>query len=264
MIHSVPAADNKKPAVDVHTQQADEFAERYEVRSADPYADCFAYSRHRLASVMDGYLPESGGGKSLLDVGCGTGHHIKKLREAGYVVSGVDASEGMLAHARTNNPGVVIKQGDVDALPFPDASFDYVLSIEVLRYLENPQPSISEMARVLKPGGIALVTAAPKLNLNGYWPLNQITSRIRVGNLTQLRQHFTTSWNLRRQFHRAGFSVVTVHGIYIGPINWVGRLARPLLRSFLRRWEPIDSALTDRPILRDLSNMYLVRGERAR
>ncbi|MEA2163614.1 MAG: hypothetical protein QOK37_1741 [Thermoanaerobaculia bacterium] len=265
MERAVPHNDeNKQAAVEVHTVQADEFAERYDVRSTDPYADCFAYSRYRLASQMALYLPKTGDGKSLLDVGCGTGHYIKSLRESGYAVSGVDASDGMLAHARANNPGVVIEKGDVDALPFQNASFDYVLSIEVLRYLKSPQQSIREMARVLKPGGIALVTAAPRLNLNGYWPLNQVTSRMRIGNLTQLRQYFTTSRSLRRQFHAAGFEEISIHGIYLGPINWVARLAKPFLRNFLRHWESIDCALADRGVLRDLSNMYLVRAVRAR
>lgn len=262
MAVAAPPLDDKQHAVDVHTYQADEFAERYEVRSSDPYKDCFAYSRRRLTSFIDRYLPARGDGKSLLDVGCGTGHHIKALRAAGWDAAGVDASDGMLAHARANNPGARIEKADVDALPFPDRTFDYALSIEVLRYLRDPQPSINEMARVLKPGGVALVTAAPKLNLNGYWAINHLTSRIRIGNFTQLRQYFTTSATLRRQFRQAGFSEVTVHGVYIGPINWIGRLARPLLAPMLRTWEPVDRALSDRPVLRDFANMYLVRAVR--
>jgi ubiquinone/menaquinone biosynthesis C-methylase UbiE len=254
-------ADNQY-AIDVHTQQADEFARRYEAQTSDPYADCFNYSRHRLASVIDQYLPKNGGGRALLDVGCGTGHHLRALKAAGYVIAGVDGSERMLEYARANNPGARIERADVDSLPFPPASFDYVLSIEVLRYLRNPQPSINEIIRVLRPGGVALVTAAPILNLNGYWLLNQIFSRLRIGSFTYLRQYFTTSHRLRRQFREAGFAEVTVHGVYIGPINWVGRLAKPLLRRFLWGWEAIDRAIADRPVVRNFANMYLIRAVR--
>jgi ubiquinone/menaquinone biosynthesis C-methylase UbiE len=253
---------NKQQAVDVHTAQADQFAERYDVRMASPYSDCFTYSRHRLETYVSRYLPEQGNGAALLDVGCGTGHYVRSLRERGYDAAGVDASEGMLAHARINNPGARIEAGDVDHLPFADGAFDYVLSIEVLRYLARTQSAISEMARVLKPGGVALVTAAPALSLNGYAAINKLTSRLPVGNLTRLRQYFTTSGRMRREFRNAGFGEVTVHGVYFGPLNWVERLARPILGGFLRKWERVDRAVSDRPVLRDLSNMYLIRAIR--
>lgn len=258
----MPEIIDKQRAVDVHTIQADQFAERYDVRMASPYSDCFTYSRHRLEGFITRYLPEKGNGARLLDVGCGTGHHVRALRNRGYDAAGVDASEGMLAHARTNNPGATIEQADVDRLPFPDASFDYVLCIEVLRYLAHTESAVREMARVLKPGGIALVTAAPALSLNGYAVVNKLTSRLRVGNLTRLRQYFTTSGRMRREFRDAGFGEVTVHGVYLGPVNWVERLARPVLHRFLRGWERVDRAVSDRPVLRDLSNMYLIRAVR--
>ena len=83
-----------------------------------------------------------------------------------------------------------------------------------------------------------------------------------MGNLTRLKQFFTTSGRLRRQFHEAGFSEVTVHGVYLGPLIWIERLIPKRLAGALRRWEPIDAALADRPVLRDLSNTYLVSAVR--
>ena len=258
----MPESIDKQRAVDIHTEQANQFAERYDVRMASPYADCFTYSRYRLESCLSRYLPGEGGGATVLDIGCGTGHHVRSLRARGYDAAGVDASDGMLAHARANNPGTRIERADVDRLPFPDASFDFVLCIEVFRYLARTQPAIAEMARVLKPGGIALVTAAPSLSLNGYPAINKLTSRLPIGNFTRLRQYFTTSGRMSRQFHAAGFHEVSVHGVYFGPVNWVERLARPVLSGFLRKWERIDRAVSDKPVLRDLSNMYLIHAVR--
>lgn len=255
-------ASLEQRAIEIHTIQADQFEERYDVRLARPYDDCFAYSRHRLNSFLDRYLDEEGSGKSLLDVGCGTGHHLMELRTRGYDVAGVDASDGMLAHARANNPQARIEKAKSEHLPFDSGTFDYVLCIEVLRYLPDPQPTLNEILRVLKPGGTALVTAAPALSLNGYAVINQVSSRLKLGNLTQVRQFFTTSWTLRKQFRAAGFDEIAIHGVYLGAVNWVERLAKPLLPGILRRWEPFDRGLSDRWMLRDVSNMYLVHATR--
>src|SRR4029079_2444714 len=95
---------------------------------------------------------------------------------------------------------------DVESIPFSDASFDFVISIEVLRYLPESARAIKEMARVLKPGGVCLTTAAPLLSLNGYWAVNRIANLIRVSDLVRLKQFFTTSGRLRREFVNAGFN----------------------------------------------------------
>jgi ubiquinone/menaquinone biosynthesis C-methylase UbiE len=174
----------------------------------------------------------------------------------------VDGSEEMLGHARMNNPGAEILRADVEAIPFPDASFDFVVCIEVLRYLPASAACIQEMARVLKPGGVCLATATPVLNLNGYWLVNRIANAVRVGDLVRLKQFFTTSSKLRREFTDAGFQDSAVHGVYIGPINWIERLLPAALPRVLRAWEKKDAALADRAVLRELSNMFLVHATR--
>jgi SAM-dependent methyltransferase len=132
----------------------------------------------------------------------------------------------------------------------------------VLRYLPDAQPSIDEMARVLRPGGVCLTTAAPLLSLNGYALVNRIGLVLPFGRLTRLKQFFTTSRALRRQFEQAGFSEVTIHGVFLGPLIWIERIAPRRLSRILRRWEPIDARLADRPVLREFSNMFLVRAVR--
>ena len=254
------STEQGKRAVEVHSEQAGLFAERY--GQDDPYGSVFAYSRKRLDGFLDEYLPPTDAGLRLLDVGCGTGHQLLRWRSYGYEVAGVDGSGEMLAHARENNPDAELREADARKLPFDDASFDRVTSIEVLRYLPDPHRSIEEMARVLRPGGICLATAAPLFALNGYALVNRVAVALPLGNLTRLKQFFTTSRRLRRQFHDAGFSEVTVHGVYLGPLIWIERLARKRLPGALRRWEPVDAALADRPVLRDLSNTYLVSAVR--
>jgi ubiquinone/menaquinone biosynthesis C-methylase UbiE len=216
----------------------------------------FAYGRKRLETYL--YPSLEAGGKDVLDVGCGTGHYINELRRRGLGVSGVDGSAEMLKHARANNPGADIRQARVQELPFPDESFDSVICIEVLRYLPNPVHCIREMARVLKPGGICLATAVPRLNLNGSWLLNRIDAILFIPSLNHLRQNFTSSRELRKQFTAAGFYNPDIRGVYFGPTSWIMRFAPKLLPGFLRWREPRDAKLANIPSRADFSNMCLV------
>ncbi len=254
----------KSAAVKTHSDQAGQFEERYEADIKDPYSNCFVYSRKRLTAWLDQAIPRAGGGQRLLDVGCGTGHHLQELQSRGFRVAGVDGSEEMLKVARRINPGVDIRQADVEVLPFEANSFEWVLSIEVLRYLPDFRATVKEMGRVLAVGGTAVVTACPRFNLNAYTLVNRLGASGRISGLTPLRQYFTTTRELTDGFKAAGFDPVEVHGVYLGPINWVERLARPLLRPLLRAWEPLDSGVADLGPLRELSNMFVVIARKAR
>lgn len=253
----------KQQAIATHSQQAGDFSASYETLGRAPYDNCFVYSRRRLEAALALDLPAAGKGRRLLDVGCGTGHHLASFHERGYQVAGVDGSEEMLVHARRNNPGADIRLGDVERLPFSSGEFDVAVCVEVLRYLPSPDACLREIARVLRPGGLCLATAAPRFNLNGYWLVNRLAGRFPRAGLVTLQQYFVTSLGLRAAFRRAGFESVRLRGVYLGPINWVERLAPARLPGVLRAWEPWDRALADRFLLRELSNMFLARAERS-
>ena len=251
--------DQKLLAIQTHSEQAPRVAEAYERAARDPLGSCFTYSRLQLDRWLDRLVPAARPGQRLLDVGCGTGEQLAAMAARGYEVAGLDGSAEMLAHARSANPGVDLRLGDVETLPFEDRSFDVVLCVEVLRYLPEPGPALREMARVLRPGGLCVCTAAPLLNLNGYWLVNRLAHGLRLPGLTPLRQFFTTSSALRREARTAGLGDVEVHGVYLGPINWVERLLPAALPPLLRTWRPIDARLADQPLLRELSNMFVLR-----
>lgn len=105
-------------------------------------------------------------GESVLDVGCGTGTlAIAAARRVGAsgTVSGIDPAENLLARARGKARRAHVEVdfliGTGDALPFPDASLDVVLSTLVWHHLPHDvlRASVHEMRRVLKPGGRALI-----------------------------------------------------------------------------------------------------------
>jgi demethylmenaquinone methyltransferase/2-methoxy-6-polyprenyl-1,4-benzoquinol methylase len=99
-------------------------------------------------------------GGSALDVACGSGKLTAQLARiagpSGRVV-GLDFSPEMLAIARSHHPGVEFTEGDALSLPFEDASFDAATIAFGLRNLADPVRGLREMARVLKPGGHAVV-----------------------------------------------------------------------------------------------------------
>lgn len=252
------SSSQKHRAVETHSAQAELFASRYGGMAGDPYHDCFVYSRRRLNLWLDRFLPVSGAGLKLLDVGCGTGYHLARYRTRGFEIVGMDGSAEMLREARSVNPSVEFHQGDVDDLPLPSATYDYVLCIEVLRYLPDIASCVREIARVLKPGGVALVTAAPPLQANAYWPINRVASALKPRRLTALKQFFHSSGRLRREFGAAGFNRVDVHGVYGGPMIWIERLMPRVMPGLLSAWEKVDDKIADAPVLRHFSNMFLV------
>jgi ubiquinone/menaquinone biosynthesis C-methylase UbiE len=102
------------------------------------------------------------GGLTVLDLGCGTGRHAIWLAAHGAKVTAVDFSEGMLTAAR-QKPGaetVEFLAHDLHRpLPFPFESFDLVLSGLVLEHLQELGPFFSEVRRVLRTSGRAVVSA---------------------------------------------------------------------------------------------------------
>jgi SAM-dependent methyltransferase len=101
-------------------------------------------------------------GERVLDVGAGPGFLAAAAAEAvgptGHVC-GVDISEPLLAYARerTTLPWLEFRNGDATALPFADATFDVAVSMQVLEYVPEVDAALAEIARVLRPGGRALV-----------------------------------------------------------------------------------------------------------
>ena len=107
-------------------------------------------------------------GETVLDVACGTGVVAVTAARAGAVVSGLDLTPALLERARQNAKiaGVEIEftEGDVEALPYPDASFDVVLSQFGHMFGPRPEVTVAQMLRVLRPGGrIAFSTWPPEL-----------------------------------------------------------------------------------------------------
>lgn len=97
-------------------------------------------------------------GSRVLDVACGTGNTAIPLARGGCVVAGVDIATNLLAQAReraaAEGVNVTFDEGDAEALPYADASFDAVTSMFGAMFAPRPELVVSEFARVLKRGGL--------------------------------------------------------------------------------------------------------------
>lgn len=94
-------------------------------------------------------------GQRLLDVGCGPGGLTRELvvRAGADAVSAIDPSAQFVEACRVRNPGVDVREGFAESLPFTDDAFDSALSSLVVGFMSDAEAGIREMARVTSPGG---------------------------------------------------------------------------------------------------------------
>jgi SAM-dependent methyltransferase len=100
---------------------------------------------------------EIGKGKRLFDAGCGAGGFLVLAKERGADVDGLDATPELLDVARRRLPGVTLRQGEIESLPYDDASFDLVTGFNSFQYAANPVNALTEAKRVMRPGAFAVV-----------------------------------------------------------------------------------------------------------
>ncbi|PXY19080.1 class I SAM-dependent methyltransferase [Prauserella muralis] len=136
-----------------------------------------AYAAENESSLLNAYyerpaaleLAGAVAGRRVLDAGCGAGPLFAALRDRGAVVTGIDASAGMLEQARRRlGADADLRHTDLAGpLPFPDDSFDDVVASLVLHYLRDWGPTLAELRRVLRTGGrlIASVNHPMAINL---------------------------------------------------------------------------------------------------
>ncbi|MFD5061890.1 class I SAM-dependent methyltransferase [Streptomyces sp. NPDC058394] len=127
----------------------DSFAEAYSAENENNLVNAY-YERPAMLALAGEVA-----GRRILDAGCGSGPLSAALRDRGAIVTGVDASAGMLALARRRlGDDVALHVVDLsDRLPFDDGEFDDVVASLVLHYLEDWGPTLAELRRVLRPGG---------------------------------------------------------------------------------------------------------------
>lgn len=186
-------------------------------------------------------------GRTILDCGCGRGFYLKMLRHLGSArLFGVDLELPYLRKARRNTarlPAVLVGNASIYDLPFPDGTFDAVILSEILEHVDRDVDALREIRRVLKPGGLALITV-PHANYPFWWdPINKTLETLfhthigrgPLAGIWAFHVRLYTPEQLREAALAAGFEIEEersfTHRAFPFVHNLLYGLGKPLLES---------------------------------
>jgi ubiquinone/menaquinone biosynthesis C-methylase UbiE len=222
----------------------DEFAGWYERERHLPY--------HRMLDDLEVELVERyATGKSVLEVGCGTGLILDRVARFAHTARGIDLSGGMLARACAR--GLAVVQASATSLPVASESVDVAYSFKVLAHIPDIAGALAEMARVVRPGGFVL---AEFYNARSLRRLVKAVKAPTAISQTAHDEHVFTRYDDARAIRRHlpdELDWVATRGIrVITPTAAVLRV--PMLGAAVR-WA--EHKLADAPIARDVGGFLV-------
>ncbi|CAN5800560.1 class I SAM-dependent methyltransferase [soil metagenome] len=146
-------------------------------------------------------------GRDVLEAGFGEGYGADLLADLARSVTGVDYDESAVAHVRARYPRVAVHQGNLAALPLPDASVDVVVNFQVIEHLWDQPQFVSECLRVLRPSGVLMMSTPNRITFtpDSDTPLNPFHTReLNAAELTELLVD-------------GGFDLESMSGVFHGP-----------------------------------------------
>jgi SAM-dependent methyltransferase len=212
MSGSEDAGGQKRLVVDTFNEKASGYTDYYEGGSNSAHS--FTVRRRRVFELAAGHRGR------LLDIGCGPGVMVEHLAGQGFEFYGVDISEEMIAECRRrfgHLPGTSFSVGAIEHIDAPDAFFDVVVCVGVMEYLDDDVAAVRELARVLKPGGVAIVTVPNRLSPYRWWQrtvyrgFRAVVNRARGGRVPpEVAHRENTEGSWRRLMEASGFRVTDV------------------------------------------------------
>lgn len=198
---------------------------------------------HELLDELEAeYVSRFATGLSVLEVGCGTGLVLERIRQFAKSAKGVDLSPGMLEKAKAR--GLDVMEGSATELPFPADSFDVTCSFKVLPHVPEIARALSEMARVTRPGGYILAELYNPFSLRALVKRYGPAGRIALGTHEKNVYLRFDSPARAKEMTPAGCSYAGARGIrIITPTAHAMRV--PFVRGGLRRLERL---LCDTPL----------------
>ena len=218
-------------------------------------------------------------GSKVLEIGCGAGYMAIALTQCGFQVRAIDSAEAMvgLASQHAVEAGVAdqlsVGIGDVHALAFEDGSFDLVLAIGVIPWIERAEPAIQEMARVTKPGGHVILTADNRARLTNYLDLWQLPAlrplkrRLKI-LLEQAKLRYRSPDDIDAALHKcrfidealAHFELLKVRSMTLGfgPFSLFRHSILPEKHSIALHYRLQSLAEHNVPVFRSTGAQYLV------
>lgn len=183
----------------------------------------------------------------VLDAGCGAGHVSRTVAPFSRAVVALDLTEAMLAQvaqlmAEQQITNVCIQRGDVEQLPFDDATFDLVVSRYSAHHWPRPRVAVRECLRVLKPNGCLLLSDVIAPEEPAFDTFLQAVELLR--DQSHVRDHSIAQWQALFAEAGAASRVAFAWDIAIDFDDWVQRMATPAERVAVIR-SLFDTAAPD-------------------
>lgn len=186
----------------------------------------------RLKNILE--LFKNVKGLSILDVGCSYGYLGAKLKKRGAKVTGIDISKRAINRARRILDNAKVVDLNSEKIPFKNATFDMIVASEVIEHLFFPNSFLKELHRILKKGGILIITTPNLL----YWGnrLNFLLGKFKYtqeGIFDESHIHFFTYKTLIEELKTNKFKIVSEKHVYPGPkVLTLVKNMRPSLFSY--------------------------------
>ena len=160
-------------------------------------------------------------GQRVLEVGCGTGHWLRCLGDAGIRATGLDPSAQMLAHAKTRAPRATLAQGSAERLPWASASFDRVFCINAFHHFPDKIGFLLEALRVLRTGGLMMTVGLdPHTGVDRWYIYDYFDEVLEID-----RRRYPASSQIREWMQAAGFAGCGTREIQHLPVRFGARAA---------------------------------------
>jgi SAM-dependent methyltransferase len=177
------------PRVSTNPFHAPAVAIQYESWYSGPGRHADDLEKRLLGKLLAGF-PQA---RSVIDIGCGTGHFTRWAKSMGLEVTGLDASKAMLAEARRLGSAEYV-EGDALDLPLGDRGFDLAMIVTTLEFVADPLRALSEAARVARQGLLLGALNRHSLVARGYRA---------SGKSLWHSAHFFTPWQLSQLVRQA-------------------------------------------------------------
>ncbi len=196
---------------------------------ADNYRTSTIHAAGEDLPQMLAAVPLSGR-ELVLDAGSGAGHTALAFAPHVARVTSVDLSPAMLAQgerlaSERGLPNVEFRQADVEALPFPDQSFDLIVSRYSAHHWPHPQQALCEFRRLLRPGGAFLLSDI--VSYDDFTADTHLQTLEILRDRSHVRDHTVSAW--LAMLAQQGFSGAVVYrwNVWIDFASWVQRMATP-------------------------------------
>ncbi|OGG29530.1 hypothetical protein A2971_02495 [Candidatus Gottesmanbacteria bacterium RIFCSPLOWO2_01_FULL_46_21] len=178
--------------------------------------------------------------QSLLDIGCGVGIFLQKVKEAGWNGVGVDISKTAVGYATSH--GLNVQLGKIEDLEFKPKSFDVITLFQTIEHLEGPLNTLSKLYSLLRKGGLLILTTPSEESL-----MARVLGKLWFGYRNTEHLYFYNKQSLATMQKKVGFKEITIqseHGRKLS-VPWV--LTRIFEYYYNQESFPISLVLKSKP-----------------